>query len=62
MDAKKELFVSTFSDGLRDGKEQLLVSLGRFRYKDFHNLVQGVGVQEFRRSIEKRRDFLSGKG
>jgi len=62
MDAKKELFVSTFSDGLRDGKEQLLVSLSRFRYTDFHNMVQGVGVQEFRRSIEKRRDFLSGKG
>ena len=62
MDAKKELFVSTFSDGLRDGKQQLLVSLNRFRYKDFHNMVQGVGVQEFRGAIERRRDFLSGRG
>jgi len=62
MNASKPLFLSSFSEGLQSGKEQLLISLGRLRYTDFHNMVQGVGVAEFRRMVDARRDFLMGKG
>jgi hypothetical protein len=62
MNSSKDMFVSSFSAGLQAGKKQLFVSLGRLSYKDFHNMVQGVGVAEFRRTIKRRQDFLSGRG
>ena len=62
MQANKQLFLNSFSDGLQSGKEQLLISLGHLRYTDFHNMVQGVGVAEFRRMVNARRNFLMGKG
>ena len=39
-----------------------MISLDRLSYTDFHNMVQGVGVAEFRRMVKARRDFLTGKG
>ena len=59
--AAKPRFLSSFSDGLQSGKEQLVIPLDRLSYTNFHNMVQGVGVAEFRRMVKARRDFLTGR-